>query len=356
MARKETTTTTATAEARPKVETATEQRLVIVSPGRPAYPVRAHAAFGITAGDWRALVDAIFPSAKTTEAIELGLAYCRARKLDIFKRPIHIVPVYDSKLKREVETVWAGIGELRTTAARTNAWAGNDEAEFGPDVTETFTGTTGYGEYQKETTKTVTFPEWCSLTVYKLVQGQRCAFPGPKVYWLETYAVMGRTDVPNEMWETRPRGQLEKCAEAAGLRRAFPEEIGSDLIAEEVGRRPRASAEATDLPAEVVAAGKLDAFAAKRERATGPGVKATDDTPSLFDNRDRSPSLTAAQVETIRTRAAEAGVPVSAIEEAWGCNLPEITVGEGLDAEAEILDWIQEQAEEATEIRPDRKE
>lgn len=347
MARK---TETATQETRPKVEVASEQRLVIVSPGRPAYPVRALAAFGTTAGDWRALVDAIFPSAKTTEAIELGLAYCRARKLDIFKRPIHIVPVYDSKLKREVETVWAGIGELRTTAARTGSWAGCDEAVFGRDITETFTGMTGFGEYRKETTKTVIFPEWCSLTVYRTVQGQRVPFPGPRVYWSETYATMGQTDVPNEMWATRSRGQLEKCAEAAALRRAFPEEIGSELIAEEVGRRPRVSAVATDLPTEVVATSKLDAFAAKHAAAEPENPPDPDLLASLREQAGlplKSPTLTPAQVERIRAKTEEVGIPISAIEEAWGCNLPEITVGDGMDAETEIEDWIDEQAEEA---------
>lgn len=346
-------TSTAPAEARPKAETATEQRLVVVSPGRPAYPVRALAAFGTTAGDWRALVDAVFPAAKTTEAIELGLAYCRARKLDIFKRPIHIVPVYDSKQRREVETVWAGIGELRTTAARTNAWAGNDEALFGPDKTETFTGMTGYGEHKKQTEKTVTYPEWCSLTVYKLVQGVRCAFPGPRVYWLETYATMGASDVPNEMWATRARGQVEKCAEAAALRRAFPEEIGSEMIAEEVGRRPRVSAVATDLPPEVVATAKLDAFAAAKAGAPAEDLKGTadlaeqaleEDLEQPHLDRDRSPRLTAEQVERVIVAAGAAGVPVLAIEEAWGCNLEEIGVAEDEDAETEVLDWIEAKA------------
>jgi hypothetical protein len=55
------------------------------------------------------------------------------------------------------------------------------------------------------------------------------------VYWVETYATIKRgDDTPNEMWETRPRGQLEKCAEAAALRAAFPEEVGGDYIPEEV--------------------------------------------------------------------------------------------------------------------------
>ena len=36
------------------------------------------------------------------------------------------------------------------------------------------------------------------------------------------------------MWSNRPVGQLEKCAEAGALRRAFPEEIGNALAAEEM--------------------------------------------------------------------------------------------------------------------------
>jgi phage recombination protein Bet len=186
-----------------------------------------------------ALVDAVWPSAKTTEGIELALAYCRARRLDPFKRPVHIVPVWNSKLGREVESVWPGIGELRTTAARTGQHAGYDEATFGPDETRTFNGVVGKGQYAKEVEKSVTFPLWAQVTVYRVLGGQRVAFPGPKVWWLETYATMGASDVPNEMWETRPRGQLEKCAEAAALRRAFPEEVGSEYIPEEIGRQQR---------------------------------------------------------------------------------------------------------------------
>jgi hypothetical protein len=38
---------------------------------------------------------------------------------------------------------------------------------------------------------------------------------------------------PNSMWEKRPHGQLGKCAEAAALRKAFPEETGGAYIEEE---------------------------------------------------------------------------------------------------------------------------
>jgi phage recombination protein Bet len=141
------------------------------------------------------------------------------------KKPVHIVPIWDKEAKCLVDTVWPGIGELRTTAFRTGQYAGRDEAALG----DTLVLPTG-GESEIE------YPEWCRVTLYRLVQGQRIAFAGPKVYWRETYATNRRdSDMPNDMWATRPFGQLEKCAEAAALRATFPEEIGSgDYIPEEV--------------------------------------------------------------------------------------------------------------------------
>jgi phage recombination protein Bet len=183
--------------------------------------------FGIKPESWKVLTEAIFPSAKSPEAVVLALAYCKSRNLDIFKRPVHIVPIWDSKRQQEVETIWPGIGELRTTAARTHGYAGKDEAVFGPTKKQTFS--------DKKGDVTVEFPEWAQVTVYRIVQGVRCAFVGPKVRWLETYATYGGSDTPNSMWQTRSFGQLDKCAEAAALRTAFPEEIGNEYAAEEVG-------------------------------------------------------------------------------------------------------------------------
>ena len=86
----------------------------------------------------------------------------------------------------------------------------------------------------QERSVTLKFPEWCRVTITRELNGKERAFVGPKVYWLEAYAKWADTDVPNEMWANRPVGQLEKCAEAGALRRAFPEEIGNDLTAEEM--------------------------------------------------------------------------------------------------------------------------
>lgn len=204
----------------------TEQRRSNVpalhGPRLPYHP-QVEERFGIDKASWKALVEAIFPNATTVESVILALSYCRARKLDPFKKNVHIVPIWNKDLGRMVDTVWPGIGELRTTAFRTGEYAGRSDTKFGPDIT------------QKVGNVEMTFPEWAQVTVFRMVKSQRVEFCGPRVYWLETYATIKRTDdTPNDMWQTRPRGQIDKCAEAAALRAAFPEELGGEHIPEEV--------------------------------------------------------------------------------------------------------------------------
>jgi phage recombination protein Bet len=164
----------------------------------------------------------------------LAVSYCAARHLDPFKRPVHIVPVYNSTLRREVETVWPGINELLTTAARSGAFGGVDEPQWGPDETRTFTGTDRDGA---TVSKKVVFREWCSVKVWRIVGGVRVGFSQP-VYWIEAYGRQKfRSELPTDMWGKRPLGQLQKCALAASLRLAFPEDLGSDYAAEEMEGR-----------------------------------------------------------------------------------------------------------------------
>lgn len=190
----------------------------------------------LTSPQWRTLIDSAFPNARTADSIIGAVDYCRVRNLDPFKRVVHIVPMWSKQLKRYVETVWPGIAELRTTATRTKSYAGIDKAIFGPTIEREFVD-----KYEDERDprnnrdikRVIEFPEFCDVVVYRLVGGIRCPFYA-SVLWVEAYATVGReSEMPNEMWRKRPFGQLEKCAEAAGLRRGFPEEIGGELAAEE---------------------------------------------------------------------------------------------------------------------------
>lgn len=189
----------------------------------------------LDAGKWRVLCESVFPNAKSVEAIVMALDYCKARKLDPFKRPVNIVPMWNKSLGKEVETIWPSINEVQTTAARTGKYAGMDEPKWGPEKTRTFEGLSKWKEgnsWKEEDLKIeLTFPEWCSVTVYRMVDGQRCAFTEP-VFWEEAYARRGKTEVPNDMWAKRTRGQLLKVAKAFSLRAAFPEE--GEYTAEEM--------------------------------------------------------------------------------------------------------------------------
>lgn len=197
--------------------------LVTVARARLPYHPSLKTEFGVDPQAWKALCEAVFPLAQEPGSVVMALSYCRARKLDPFKRVVHIVPVWSKDAGKMVDTVWPGIAELRTTAFRTGLYAGRDRTEFGPDIVETIG------------TEEVTYPEWAQVTVYRLIGDERAPFPGPTVYWRETYAQAKRNDVtPNSMWLKRPRGQLEKCSEAAALRAAFPEELGGEYTSDEM--------------------------------------------------------------------------------------------------------------------------
>lgn len=221
----------------PKVQ---QQQVTVIQPTRLPYHPALAEQFGVDQQMWRLLCESVFPSAQTIEGIAMAVRYCKVRGLDIMKRPVHVVPVYNAKLKKSVELVWPGIAEYRTTAARTGEYGGCDVIEEGELLEKTFTGKIDkWKDHQKigfeEVSATLQFREWMRLTVYRIINGVRCSFPGPKVYFEEIYSRISKNaEVPNDRWQKSPLGMLEKCAEAAALRKAFPEEIGGEPTAEEM--------------------------------------------------------------------------------------------------------------------------
>lgn len=174
---------------------------------------------GVDADTWNTLQNTIFPGAHPS-SILMAVDYCKARKLDVLKKPVHIVPMpykdeNDQWKKRDV--VMPGINEVRITAMRTGLYAGADKPEWGPPV-----GHLG-----------VTAPEYCTYTVYRFNHNQKIPFPAT-VYFEEACGTTDYGKKLNAMWTRRPRGQLEKCAEAAALRKAFPEEVGNEHVPEEM--------------------------------------------------------------------------------------------------------------------------
>jgi phage recombination protein Bet len=168
------------------------------------------------------LSSSLYPGASLA-SIKMVISYCRAAGYDVMQKPVHIVPMWDSKANRMRDVIMPGVGLYRTNASRLGC-AGVTEPEFGPDVTQDIGG------------HPITFPAWCRVTVKRRqASGDVDEFTA-KEFWLENYAVRGgkeKSVAPNAMWAKRPYGQIAKCAEAQALRKAFPEG-GSQPAAEEM--------------------------------------------------------------------------------------------------------------------------
>ena len=232
---------------------------------------------------YSALKNSIFPGA-SDESIALAHDYCAARKLDIMKKPCHIVgmSVKDAKSGKYEwrDVIMPGIGELRITAQRTGEYAGQDAPVFGPMIEV---------EIGK---KKVQAPEWCTMTVYRVISGQRVAFHHTE-FFDEACGTTKDGDL-NSMWTKRRRGQLAKCAEAGALRKAFPEESGGIITAEEVEGE-----EMRDVTPRVSSREKIDPFpqqkaeniAAPQEPA--PPVAATEQKPSEVSEKQANAEVEA---------------------------------------------------------------
>lgn len=180
---------------------------------------------GISTEVWSAMKNSLFPGAADSSVL-MAWDYCSARGLDVMLKPVHLVPMWikdknngDKGQMRDV--VMPGIGLYRIQADRAGNYAGMSAPQFGPDVVYRLGGAE------------VTVPEWCEITVSKIV-GERVVSFTAREYWIENYATAGKdTEKPNQMWTKRPRGQLVKCTEAQALRKGWPE-LGSQPTAEEM--------------------------------------------------------------------------------------------------------------------------
>lgn len=169
------------------------------------------------------LESSLYPGA-SSDSIKMVIGYCKAANLDVMQKPVHIVPIWDSKSGRMRDVIMPGVGLYRTQAARSDAYAGVSEPEFGPDITENIGGVS------------ITYPVWCKVIVRRAMKNGNIAEFAATERWKENYAVKGgkeKSIAPNAMWIKRPYGQISKCAEAQALRKAFPE-VGSAPTADEI--------------------------------------------------------------------------------------------------------------------------
>jgi phage recombination protein Bet len=144
--------------------------------------------------------------------LELFLHACKRTGLDPLMKQVYAIKRWNNEDKRETISFQTGIDGYRLIADRTGKYAGSDEPTY-------MIGAEG-------------FPEVASVTVYKMIDGQRCAFSA-SARWTE-YVQKKRDGAPTSMWVKMPFLMLGKCAEALALRKAFPAELSGVYTHEEM--------------------------------------------------------------------------------------------------------------------------
>ena len=138
----------------------------------------------------------------TADELKLYLFDCQRQGVHPLDKLVHFT-------KRAGKyTPITSIDFMRIRAADTGEYAGSDDALFGD--------------------KHADFPSSATVTVWRLVQGTRCAFTAT-ARWAEY-----KPDQNDFMWRKMPHGQLAKCAEALALRKGFPRQLAGLYAKEEM--------------------------------------------------------------------------------------------------------------------------
>lgn len=158
----------------------------------------------------------------TTDELKLYLYDCRRQGVHPLDRLLHFT-------KRGGKyTPVTSIDLMRIRAAETGEYAGSDDAVFG-DLIEN------------------KFPISATVTVWRLVQGQRCAFTAT-ARWSEY-----KPDGQDFMWKKMPATMLGKCAEALALRKGFPKQLAGLYAKEEMDQASEARPVKAVVPSEPTA-------------------------------------------------------------------------------------------------------
>lgn len=153
-----------------------------------------------------ALKVARYPNVKQSH-FDFFVEVCRQKHVNPWSKQLYL-SVVEGDDGNETPQIIVGIELLRSIAINSGHYAGSDDIEHETDD-------------QGNLVRSI-------VTVYRMVNGQRCAF-SRSAWWEEYYPGTEKSSLYDEM----PRVCLGRCAEAAALRCAFPEELGDFYAVEE---------------------------------------------------------------------------------------------------------------------------
>lgn len=230
----------------------------------------------------------------TDDELALFLEQCRRTGLDPFSRQIYLIKRGSGDAARA--TIQTGIDGYRLIAARTGLHAGTDDVIY----TETDKGE----------------PLTASVTVYRIVQGQRVGFT----------ATARMTEYRQDrapMWQRMPNLMLGKCAEALALRKAFPAELSGIYTDAEMDQS--------------VMEGQARVVETKAPPAPPAPVRTLKDRLTNAPDRQRLPEATVkALVQTARGARWTQEDIRAFVDQQFGCTAMYLTVEEA----ANLADYI----------------
>lgn len=150
--------------------------------------------------------------------LSVFLHYCQRTGMDPFTKQIYMIGRYDHQEDRKKYTIQMAIDGFRIIAQRSHQYAGQTEPLWcGPD-----------GVWRDVWTFDVP-PVAAKIGVL------RHGWPAPTyaVAHFKEFAAMSGGKL-TAMWRRMPANQIAKCAEAAALRKAFPNDLSGIYIPEEM--------------------------------------------------------------------------------------------------------------------------
>lgn len=203
---------------------------------------------------------------------DMFITICQRLRLDPLRRQVHAIVVNKDRPDKRQMVIVVGIGGYRTIADRTgNYRPGTTGVCINPDLVNKDTNPQGI--------------EFAAASVFKFAHGAWHEFQS-KVYWEEFAPIKQvwedgkpteryQLDKKKEPWWRMPKLMLEKCAEAAALRKGWPDDFDGTFADGEMDR-----AEVLDLtPSELATAADTEDRLAKIGGANKIMIDWCDDQP-----------------------------------------------------------------------------
>jgi phage recombination protein Bet len=165
----------------------------------------------------------VIPFDTPPAVLEVFAHACKQHNLSPFKKEIYLVK-YNSSQGAQYHTI-VGIDGFRMKAARTGQNAGVDDPRYNVQANGTF-------ETAAMVKVSGKLPISCSVTVYRLIGGQRCPFTATVIFD-EYYPAVATGKAGFSKAAVMPFNMIAKCAEAKALKMAFSDELAGLHIEEE---------------------------------------------------------------------------------------------------------------------------